>query len=74
MNSARVLERAKKKLEYNKGLKELCAWLTPTEIHALIDAGYVPTPSFATHIPNRKEPKPTPRWFYFLPVRGEFYE
>jgi len=72
MNSTGVLVRAKRKLEYSKDLKELHAWLTPTEIHALIDAGYKPTPG--SRIPARNEPAPKPTWFYFLPVRGEFYE
>jgi hypothetical protein len=74
MNATRVLDIAKKKLQYSKDMNQLCAYLTPTEIHALIADGYKPIASCATRIPNRNEAKPKPTWFYFLPNRGEFYE
>jgi len=71
-NTTKVLEVARKKLHFNAYLNELCAALTPAEIHALIDAGYKPMPG--SRIPDRHDPASSPTWFYFQPVRGEFYQ
>jgi hypothetical protein len=67
----RTLTIARKKLQYSKGLNQLYAHLTPSEIHALIDDGYAPAKS--QRVPTRNETRQNARCFYFEVKRGEFY-
>lgn len=67
----KILQIAKKKLSYSRITNQLGGYLTPVEIHALIQDGFKPATSCPMPKPN--EPQPKPRWFYFKVVPGSFY-
>ena len=67
----KILQIAKKKLSYSRITNQLGGYLTPVEIHALIQDGFKPSPG--SRIPNSNDPQPKPRWFYFKVAPGSFY-
>lgn len=69
---SKLLQIAKKKLSYSRITNQLGGYLTPVEIHALIDDGFKPSPS--SRIPTRNSAQPQPRWFYFTVKRGTFHK
>lgn len=68
---SKILQIAKSKLSYSRITNQLGGYLTPVEIHALVDAGF--KPAYSSKIPDRKDPQPRPRWFYFMVDRGTFH-
>ena len=72
---SRTLSIARAKLRYIKVGNSLDGYLTPSEIHALIEAGYTPAPGYEEKdIPSANGAKPKPRWFYFAVPSGKSYE
>lgn len=65
-----LLHRVEKKLKYYHNFKQLGGYLTPSEIHLLIKAGYQPT----TTPPEKRTPNPKGQWFYFHGKKDFYYK